>query len=662
MNSRLTMSMLAVVVIAGGLGWPLVAGGDNRDDIERLIAQIPKLPTKDVGRRKTDERPFEREGAKCAAVNYSETRAWEELVAIDPGAGIVWPGAIVRGQSVLSTRLAPVPLERAAGTLTLTNLHFEGESSAYSKSIASPSSATVQEAIQELLRQPVASTAAGISAKKDEFSSLEHALVQVGIEAKWLTGRIKTELSSENYSQQNNYFLELTQRYYTVAFEPNGPRPRDFFGLGATAEDARLYMGGGSGSAAGAGGGEYFIRSVSSNKVIDVAGGAPGAGAVIQQYQWHGGANQRWRIETVEDSYVRIVSSGTGGCLEAGLASTADDAAVRQGDYDGRDNQKWRMEPTPDGSIVITSKPTQSQKALDVPGAVQDDIALQLYQRHGGPNQLWRLEPVDGSSTGSMADPPIYISSVTYGRKLLFLFSSREDKEDLKAAVEASYNFGIKKGSATISSQEEQTLNNSEIRILVLGGPSASVAGFLAGDGAEGVKEYLTAGANFGADSPGVPIGYELRYLSDRTTATVYLTTDYVAERCEPVKFDKIWLDVFTLDDDKDREEQVDFVLMDDTNRRLASVSAGQNEVWHDHTDRSFEFELSGPVELRKCKQLRVEVYKHPDSSAEGHGWNMALEVHGLTSAGVTLRLLKRESRQIGEGENPRQRFVFNCE
>jgi hypothetical protein len=44
------------------------------------------------------------------------------------------------------------------------------------------------------------------------------------------------------------------------------------------------------------GGGQFVLRSVHSNRVLDVAGGSTDNGAPIHQWDWHGGNNQRWQI------------------------------------------------------------------------------------------------------------------------------------------------------------------------------------------------------------------------------------------------------------------------------------------------------------------------------------------------------------------------------
>jgi hypothetical protein len=40
----------------------------------------------------------------------------------------------------------------------------------------------------------------------------------------------------------------------------------------------------------------YYIVNSSSGKVLDDPGFSTSNGAIIQQYQWNGGANQQWKL------------------------------------------------------------------------------------------------------------------------------------------------------------------------------------------------------------------------------------------------------------------------------------------------------------------------------------------------------------------------------
>ncbi|ANZ19938.1 RICIN domain-containing protein [Streptomyces noursei] len=139
-----------------------------------------------------------------------------------------------------------------------------------------------------------------------------------------------------------------------------------------------------------------------SGKVLDVDGGAAknDNGARIQQWDWVGWENQKWRIEPVGDSYYRLVAKHSGKVLDVsgGPGETRNGARVHQWEWVGGDNQKWRIEPVGDGYYRLVAK--HSGKVLDVDGgAAKNDNGTHVQQWDwvGWENQMWRLDPIQDS-------------------------------------------------------------------------------------------------------------------------------------------------------------------------------------------------------------------------------------------------------------------------
>jgi Ricin-type beta-trefoil lectin domain-like len=105
-----------------------------------------------------------------------------------------------------------------------------------------------------------------------------------------------------------------------------------------------------------------------SGKVLDVEAVATTNGARVQQWDAHGGANQRWRLEALGDECVRAVATHSGKVLDVRAVSTAEGALIQQWDWNGGANQRWRLD-TVDyfGEFRLSAK--HSDKALDVEGS-----------------------------------------------------------------------------------------------------------------------------------------------------------------------------------------------------------------------------------------------------------------------------------------------------
>jgi hypothetical protein len=140
------------------------------------------------------------------------------------------------------------------------------------------------------------------------------------------------------------------------------------------------------------------------------------------------------------------------------------------------------------------------------------------------------LEPYVGPS-----NPPVYIGSVTYGRIFYLLFESSASQTDLEAAVKAAYNGGAVAANGSVDVTKQDIINQSTVTAYGLGGDAK--AGIKAATGTnqfEQIGSFLTEGADFTPQNPGVPISYTVRYLGDSSEVKLGLTTDFTAKNCVP--------------------------------------------------------------------------------------------------------------------------------
>lgn len=81
--------------------------------------------------------------------------------------------------------------------------------------------------------------------------------------------------------------------------------------------------------------------------------------------------------------------------LDVKAKSTADGASIQQYDYNGGENQKWRVNlVSADKYSIIASN---SSKCLDVPnGTINNDVVIQQYTCSNQNNQIWVLVPANG--------------------------------------------------------------------------------------------------------------------------------------------------------------------------------------------------------------------------------------------------------------------------
>lgn len=131
------------------------------------------------------------------------------------------------------------------------------------------------------------------------------------------------------------------------------------------------------------------------------------------------------------------------------------------------------------------------------------------------------------------ASPPLYLQSITYGRRVLFSIESSESAESIKAALEATYKVAAVDVNAMVSTEHQQALKSSSIKAFVIGGAGSEATGVISGF--EGLLSYIKSGGNYSKDSPGAPIAYKLAYLDNAATKLAF-STEYSERTCTKSK------------------------------------------------------------------------------------------------------------------------------
>lgn len=129
----------------------------------------------------------------------------------------------------------------------------------------------------------------------------------------------------------------------------------------------------------------------------------------------------------------------------------------------------------------------------------------------------------------SEGNPPLYVQSITYGRRVIFSIQTDRSATEIKAALEASYNGVVASGGGSVSTEYKQVLEESTIRAFVLGGSGDDATGAI--NGFDGLVEYIQNGGSYSSASPGAPIAYKLAYLDNAVTKLAF-TTDYAEREC----------------------------------------------------------------------------------------------------------------------------------
>ena len=128
--------------------------------------------------------------------------------------------------------------------------------------------------------------------------------------------------------------------------------------------------------------------------------------------------------------------------------------------------------------------------------------------------------------------PPAYVSSVIYGRLIMFRLETTVNSTSLELEAALSYASGIRV-NATMEAKVKEILTSSTMTAVTIGG-NAEIASESVSAKNFGDLEKIIKGNNavYSKSNPGVAIAYTVRYLKDNGLLKMGYTTDYTATEC----------------------------------------------------------------------------------------------------------------------------------
>ncbi|MBB1140854.1 thiol-activated cytolysin family protein [Myroides sp. WP-1] len=136
--------------------------------------------------------------------------------------------------------------------------------------------------------------------------------------------------------------------------------------------------------------------------------------------------------------------------------------------------------------------------------------------------------------------PPVYISSVTYGRLYTLVYESSESALELEQAL----NFAYKNPTIELSAEQKlkysKTLSSSRVYVKQLGGNATkgvlttfeSQAGNF-----ESIRDFVVKGAEVSKQNPGYPIEYSAVHVGTNQPVTIKMTAKNKYKECKQITY-----------------------------------------------------------------------------------------------------------------------------
>jgi hypothetical protein len=260
-------------------------------------------------------------------------------------------------------------------------------------------------------------------------------------------------------------------------------------------------------------------------------------------------------------------------------------------------------------------------------------------------------------SPGNPPNPPLYISSISYGRNILFFATSNRNSLEVKASLEAAFNAFTASGNVTVDAEKSQVLTETHITALIRGGPAQGLQQLLQGQNKEqALTQMLIQGLNFSPQSPGVPIRFVTSYVRDNGLATISFAATFTERRFQekPLMINSLVLNFHTLDDDKDDSATENIEIFAGTERVfsgafVAAFILERNHLmntWEDNTTAILTLPLTHPVPFDSVGQMAIRIFQTRDNT----GWHMSYDILAVLDDGSN-RLVANGRKNIGDDD-----------
>ena len=180
---------------------------------------------------------------QCARTEYSLLKNFDQVAILRPTTGVVWPGALVKGNaSLLDGVPEPLPLPRAPMTV---RVNLPGMGANGTRTIENPTNSSVQGAIDEALEwwNGNAYQAGYVNASQSSFQlsqsfSSEQVALKVGLNAAWASGDASVQFSYRTSETKQVVLAVYKQAFYDVTLD-TPQKPEAVFGTNVNMGDVQ---------------------------------------------------------------------------------------------------------------------------------------------------------------------------------------------------------------------------------------------------------------------------------------------------------------------------------------------------------------------------------------------------------------------------------------
>ena len=209
--------------------------GGKADEFNTLMASLPVFsqpeeisqPVEVEEKAVPPAQDEEDSALECYTNYFRAASGFDEMLALDPTTDVIFPGAILKGETIPTGEYVPIVADRAPITLSASLTNINGSPVV---EITDPKLSTVREGIKTgILDQEVTgATAAKVNFSISEVYSEEHLKLAIGANYRSAATKVSASFDFSKSTYQYKYVLKYFQVYYTIDMDPP-KNPSDLF-------------------------------------------------------------------------------------------------------------------------------------------------------------------------------------------------------------------------------------------------------------------------------------------------------------------------------------------------------------------------------------------------------------------------------------------------
>lgn len=173
------------------------------------------------------ERDTEDLTLECVVKTYKLAPGFDEMLTLDPTTDVIYPGAILKGESIPTGEYIGISLDRKPITLSASLTNITGSPVVV---VDNPTLSSVREGVKKILDQEVTgATAAKINYEVVQVYSEEHLEAAIGVNYRGAGKTVSANINFNSSQYKNKFVLKFLQQYYTIDMDSPGRNPSDLF-------------------------------------------------------------------------------------------------------------------------------------------------------------------------------------------------------------------------------------------------------------------------------------------------------------------------------------------------------------------------------------------------------------------------------------------------